>query len=342
MDRKARQLSEYLIGAVASCIVAFVLVYAATPGLIKYLVSKNMTVPDIMKQGKPMIARPGGIVIIIGIVSAQTILYVLLQNVSILAIMITSILAFAIGFIDDRRVMGGWFKPVALAAAAAPILILGAYDTNLAFPIFGEVKIPLLYIGIVVAMISITGNTMNSIDVMNGAVSGFMVIAGFSLSVALFIVESFSILPNYDIAVASLPLGFVALAFYKYHKIPCKIFPGDSGALAFGATYGAIAIVGQVEVIAAIAILPAIFNSFLFLSSVKRIVEHRQIKTKAVEITDDLKLKSTKNLNAPVTLVRIIVSKTAMTEGQIVSVIFKLALFSGILAVISAILTVMV
>ena len=52
------------------------------------------------------------------------------------------------------------------------------------------------------------------------------------------------ILQNYEIAIASLPLGFASLAFYKYHKFPSKIFPGDSGALTLGAMYGAIAIVG--------------------------------------------------------------------------------------------------
>jgi UDP-N-acetylglucosamine--dolichyl-phosphate N-acetylglucosaminephosphotransferase len=61
-----------------------------------------------------------------------------------------------------------------------------------------------------------------------------MVIASFSLSICLFIVQ------NYEIAIISLPLGFVSLAFYKYHKIPSKIFPGDSGALTLGAMYGAI------------------------------------------------------------------------------------------------------
>src|SRR5206468_6787125 len=43
----------------------------------------------------------------------------------------------------------------------------------------------------------------------------------FALTISLFIVH------NYDIALASLPLGFVSLAFYKYHKFPSKIFPGD-------------------------------------------------------------------------------------------------------------------
>jgi UDP-N-acetylglucosamine--dolichyl-phosphate N-acetylglucosaminephosphotransferase len=226
--------------------------------------------------------------------------------------------------------MGGWFKPVMLAIAALPIIFIGAYDSDLTFPLFGDVKIPLLYLGLIIFMIPITGNTINSIDVLNGVASGFMVIASFTLSICLFILQ------NYEIAVISLPLGFVSLAFYKYHKMPSKIFPGDSGALAFGAMYGAIAIVGGVEIIAAIILLPAIINSFLFLSSVKRIVEHRQIKEKPVEHTDDFKLKATKHQTAPVTLVRLILTNGPLSEKQVGLEIFKLAIFSGILGIITA------
>ena len=45
------------------------------------------------------------------------------------------------------------------------------------------------------------------------------------------------------------------------------------------------------EIIAAVALLPAVINSFLFLSSVKKMVEHRQIKEKPVEHTDDFQTK---------------------------------------------------
>jgi len=157
-----------------------------------------------------------------------------------------------------------------------------------------------------------------------------MVIASFSLSICLFIVQ------NYEIAIVSLPLGFVSLAFYKYHKIPSKIFPGDSGALTFGAMYGAIAIVGGVEIIAAVALLPAVINSFLFLSSVKRIVEHRQVKGIPVDHTDDFLLRATDDKTAPITLVRLILAGGPLSEKQIGFVIFKLAIFSGILAIITA------
>jgi UDP-N-acetylglucosamine--dolichyl-phosphate N-acetylglucosaminephosphotransferase len=277
-----------------------------------------------------MVARPGGISIILGIVVSELVLYGFFQLNEILAIIITTTVAFAIGYVDDRKVMGGWFKPLTLAIAALPIIFLGAYSSDLTFPLFGDVQIPLLYLGLIIFMIPITGNTINSIDVFNGVASGFMVIASFTLSICLFILQ------NYEIAIVSLPLGFVSLAFYKYHKIPSKIFPGDSGALTFGAMYGVIAIIGGVEIIAAIALLPAVINSFLFLSSVKRVVEHRQIKGKPVEFTSDFKLKATNDKTAPVTLVRLILAGGPLTEKQVGFAIFKLAIFSGILAIITA------
>jgi len=322
-------LIELILPAIISCIIAFLVVFVMTPPLIKFLEKRNLAVKDMNKKEDVMIARPGGPSLIVGIIASEIVLYAFLQMNEILAIIITTSAAFVIGYIDDRKVMRGWFKPVALAIAAIPIIALGAYNSDLAFPLFGTVQIPILYLALIVFMIPITGNTINSIDVLNGVASGFMVIASFSLSICLFIVQ------NYEIAIASLPLGFVSLAFYKYHKIPSKIFPGDSGALTLGAMYGAIAIVGGVEIIAAVALLPAVINSFLFLSSVKRIVEHRQIKNPTV-LTSEFKIKSTDDVSAPITLVRLIVAGKALSEKQIGYVIFKLAIFSGILAIITA------
>jgi len=323
-------LIDLLILSIVSCIVAFVVVFVMTPPLIKILEKRNFAVKDMNKKEEVMVVRPGGPAIIAGIIASEIVLYVFLQMNEILAILITTSAAFLIGYVDDRKVMGGWFKPVALAVSAIPIIVLGVYDSNLAFPLFGEVQIPALYLALIIFMIPITGNTINSIDVLNGVASGFMVIASFSLSICLFIVQ------NYEIAIVSLPLGFVSLAFYKYHKIPSKIFPGDSGALTLGAMYGAIAIVGGVEILAAVALLPAVINSFLFLSSVKRVVEHRQIKGKPVEHTDDFRLKATNDKKAPVTLVRLILAGGPMTEKQVGFAIFKLAIFSGVLAVVTA------
>ena len=322
-------MEEKIIAAIIVSAIAFFSIYAFTPILIKFLEKRNLTVKDVNKKDNVMIPRPGGISIVIGLIASEIALYAFFPISEILAIIIVSILGFSVGIVDDRKVMGGWFKPVALAFCAAPILLLGAYDSNLDFPLFGSVSIPSLYLALVVFMIPITGNTINSIDVLNGVASGFTTIASFALAISLFILQ------NYEIAIACLALAFTSLAFYKYHKFPSRIFPGDSGALVLGATYGVIAIVGHVEVIAAIAILPAIVNSFLFLSSAKKIVEHREIKNPTTH-TDDFKLKSTDDKTTPITLVRLIIAKKPLSEKQICNEIFKLTTLSGVLAIITA------
>ena len=324
-------MEEKIIIAIIVSAIAFFSIYAFTPVLIKFLQKRNLTVKDVNKPGNIMIPRPGGISILLGIVASEITLYLFFPISEILAIIITSILGFSVGIIDDKKTMGGWFKPLALAFCAAPILLLGAYDSNLDFPLFGSVKIPSLYLALVVFMIPIMGNTINSIDVLNGISSGVTTIASFALAVSLFILQ------NYEIGIACLCLAFASLAFYKYHKFPSRIFPGDSGVVMFGATYGVIAIVGQVEVVAAVAILPAVINSFLFLSSVKKIVEHREIKN-PTKHTDDFRLKSTDENHAPITLVRLLIAKKPLSEKQICNEVLKLTVFSGVLAVITALM----
>ncbi len=321
-------MEEKIIAAIIVSAIAFLSIYAFTPILIKFLEKRNLSVKDVNKKDNVMVPRHGGISIVIGLIASEITLYAFFPISEILAVLIVSILGFSVGIIDDRKVMGGWFKPVALAFCAAPILLLGAYDSNLDFPLFGSVKIPSLYMALIVFMIPITGNTINSIDILNGLSSGFVMIASFALAISLFILQ------NYEIAIASLCLAFASLGFYKYHKFPSRIFPGDSGALVLGATYGTLAIVGQVEVIAAIAILPAVINSFLFLSSMKRIVEHREIKNPTFR-NDELKIQTTDDKDAPITLLRLIIAKKPLSEKQTTIEILKLAIFSGILAVIT-------
>ena len=138
--------------------------------------------------------------------------------------------------------------------------------------------------------------------------------------------------------VATLPLLFGTLALYKFHKYPSKIFPGDSGTLLIGSMYGAIAIAGNSEVIGVISLLPAVMNSFLFLASVKKIVEHRQVKARPTVLMEDYKLAASKDRDAPTTLLRLILARGPLSEKQIVGQVFKLGIFSSILAVISIVI----
>src|ERR671924_543175 len=221
-----------IYGVVVSAI-SFLAVFFMTPIAIKSLTAKGKVVPDAHKPNKPSVPRPAGPMLMAGIAAAEIVLYAMTLNTAVLAVLLTTAIAFAIGYIDDNRVMPGWFKPVALLAAAIPLVVLGAHDNYLNL-IFGSAFIPLLYIPLIFVIIPITGNTINSIDVLNGVASGFIIIATIPLLASIAIFGSDEVL-----FLAALPLLFAAIAFYKFHKFPSRTFPGDSGTLLLGAMYAA-------------------------------------------------------------------------------------------------------
>jgi len=316
-------------GAAVSAISFFGVLFL-TPATIRSLTAKHKVVADAHKPEKPQVPRPAGPVIMISIAAAEIVLFILTMNIAVLAILLTTAIAFLVGYIDDIRVMPGWFKPVALLAAAIPMVVLDIYvgevygeSLNL---IFGRAYIPLLYIPLIFVIIPITGNTINSIDVLNGVASGFLIIASIPL------LASIAIFGSYEVFLAALPMLFASIAFYRYHKFPSRIFPGDSGTLLLGTMYGAVAIAGSSEIIGVIALLPAVMNSFLFLASVKRIVEHREVKARPTILTDDFKLAASTDSKAPATLVRLIVVDRPLGEREIGYQILKLAIFTSLLA----------
>lgn len=309
-------------------VVSFLIVFFITPVFIEYLTRKGRVVVDYHKPGKPMVPRPAGPVLLIGIVISEIILYFLILDVEIISVLLTTIIAFIIGYIDDLKTMPGWFKPAALILAAIPIIVLGTHGNYLGL-IFDSAFIPILYILLILSIIPIVGNTINSIDVFNGVATGFIIITMIPLLVAVVLFS------NTNVFLIGLPLLFGCIAMYQYHKFPSKIFLGDSGTLLLGSMYAGLSIVGNSEIIGVIALLPAVMNSFLFLSSVKKIVEHRQVKTRPVTICDDFRLMASKDSSAPATLVRLILARGPLSEQEIITRIFILATFSSILAIIS-------
>jgi UDP-GlcNAc:undecaprenyl-phosphate GlcNAc-1-phosphate transferase len=311
--------------------VSFLIVYFTTPAFIKFLNKKGKVVKDYHKPGMPNVPRPAGPVLLIGIVISEILLYFLILDVKIISVLLTTIIAFIIGYIDDLKTMPGWFKPTTLILAAVPIVILGSHGNYLGL-IFDNTFIPILYIPLILSIIPIVGNTINSIDVFNGVATGFVIITMIPLLVSVIVFG------NDNVLLMGLPLLFGSIALYQYHKYPSKIFLGDSGTLLLGSMYAGLSIVGNSEIIGVIALLPAVMNSFLFLSSVKKIVEHREIKTRPVTICSDFRLMASKDNSAPATLVRLILAKGPLTEREIITRIFILATFSSILAFISIVI----
>jgi UDP-GlcNAc:undecaprenyl-phosphate GlcNAc-1-phosphate transferase len=327
--------TNLIVYGTAISAISFSVVILLMPAAIRSLTAKGKVVQDAHKRDKPLVPRPAGPAIMAGIAAAEIALYILTLNTAVLAVLLTTAIAFVVGYVDDNKVMPGWFKPVALLAAAVPLVVLNFYphpggvhgdSLNL---VFGRAFIPLLYIPLIFVIIPVTGNTINSIDVLNGVASGFIIIATIPL------LASIAIFGSHEVFLAALPLLFAAVAFYRYHKFPSKIFPGDSGTLLVGAMYGALAIAGGSEVIGVIALLPAVMNSFLFLASVKRMVEHREVKARPTILMEDFKLAASIDKAAPATLVRLVVADGPLGEREIGYQIFKLAAFTAALAFVS-------
>ncbi|MDG6997753.1 MAG: UDP-N-acetylglucosamine-1-phosphate transferase [Nitrososphaerota archaeon] len=338
-------IGQIVLGA-ASGAISLLVTLVGTKFLLSYLVRKKMTVMDYHKEGKPPIPRPGGPAIIGGICLGELALFFATGSYAILGVIAVTLISGIVGVVDDLKTLGGVTKPALLLIGGVPLLALqylipGAqvFDAHLYLPLFSTpTHVPLLYPLLILAAIPVVTNTINTIDVLNGVVSGFILIATVPVLFAI-ILKVFLGKDNPVVLLAVLPIFASTAGFYIFHRFPSKIFPGDSGAIALGGAYAAIAIIGGVEIVAVIAILPAILNSFFFLSSVKRLVEHRQLKAQPIEMLPDLKMLATKDRGAPVTLMRLIVARKARSEKEIVSDIFKLAAFSAVLAAITAILT---
>jgi UDP-N-acetylmuramyl pentapeptide phosphotransferase/UDP-N-acetylglucosamine-1-phosphate transferase len=196
----------------------------------------------------------------------------------------------------------------------------------------------LIYPLLVLIAIPVVTNTINTIDVLNGVVSGFILIACIPVTFDIYL-RVVSGKTDPIVLVAMIPIITASGAFFIFHRYPSKIFPGDSGSITLGAAYGTMAIIGGAELVAVVAILPAILNSFFFLSTMKRLVEHRQIKNQPTTLLDDGRVIATDDPKAPVTLMRMLVARGALSEEQIARDIFKLTLYCAFLAGITAFLT---
>lgn len=326
-------LQDSILPIAIAVVLPLLLTYLSTRYLIKTLTKKGWVVMDYHKPDKPNVPRPGGPAIIIGLFASEIVLFTISLDNGVLAIAGATLVGFTVGIIDDLRTLSGTLKPLLMMSGSLPILLLGTYSPHFTFPIFGAARVSLVYPILVFFAIAITANTVNTIDVLNGAVSGFVMIATLPIVFALLLKQQFII------AAVAIILVSTAAGFFIHHRFPSKIFPGDSGTLGLGAMYGAIAIVGGVELVGVIAILPAVMNSFFYLSSVRRFTEHRKIRIRPTVVLDDGRLVAERNPKAPITLVRLIVADEPLGEKEIVNNILMLTAFSSLLAAIIAALT---
>lgn len=300
---------------------------------------------DAHKLNKPRVPEMCGIAVPITLILFAAIYAVIggaaqPNQLKLLAYSLVVGSAAVVGAVDDRFKMRGIYKPLLTLFCGLPILLLGSafpgeiYNSTLRVPLFGGYHLPVIYPLTILIAVSVTSNTVNMLDPLNGSMAGGVAILAAGLLIGLLLKTAS---PTLIFLYAS--LMFSLLGFFHYNRYPSRAFAGNVGQLSIGASLGALAILGRVEIASIVAMFPNIQNSFFFLSRIRRFTEHRELSSKPTRLLEDGRLASSEDPRAPLTLVRTLLVRRPASEPDIVSSIFSLFVISTSLAVITLLLT---
>jgi UDP-N-acetylglucosamine--dolichyl-phosphate N-acetylglucosaminephosphotransferase len=343
--------------AIAGFLTAFILTFLIMPYIIKSMKRRGIVGVDVHKINKPEIAEMGGLGILFGVTVAGLVLFLGsgligfgLFDFRILVFLAVLLITGLIGVIDDLKSLGPKVKPILTMIACLPILLYTwnfgpippfppAYVPAPYLPFLGATRLTIVYPLILIPLgIAITSNAVNMSDVFNGV----MPLTTTIIFVALLIASLFMMVIG--ISEAGLGLMFCSimigslLAYYYYNRNPARVFAGDTGSLLVGAAVGAVAIMSRLEIIAIIALLPAIMNAFYSLVSIGGLLERRQMKARPTVFQEDGTLSASSDPKAPITLTRLIVARGSLTEQQITLSFATLTFTSSVLAILTVFL----
>jgi UDP-N-acetylmuramyl pentapeptide phosphotransferase/UDP-N-acetylglucosamine-1-phosphate transferase len=328
--------------AVLLAIVSFPVSLVLTRFLMRVNAKRGIIGIDVHKLDKPRIPEMCGAAIPITLIFLSS-GYVLIAGGNAITMLAFSLVvgsAAIVGAVDDRLKLKGIYKPLLTLFCGAPIVVLGllypgqVYNPTLHVPIFGSFHLPVIYPLSIPVAISVTSNTTNMLDPLNGTMAGGVSIISAALLIGVLITNP---APNTIFLYAC--LLFAMLGFFYFNRYPSRAFAGNVGQLSVGAALGALAILGRTEIASIVAMFPNIQNSFFFLSKIKRFTEHRALTAKPTKLLDDGRLAATSDRGAPLTLVRTLLVGRPAKESEIVSTIFGLFLISGTLALITLLFT---
>ncbi len=297
---------------------------------------------DVHKLNKPKIPEMCGASITITLLLLAGIYGLLYsgQRLTMAAFALVVGSSAVVGAIDDKYRMRGIYKPFLILLCGLPVVFLGllypgeVYNHTLRVPLFGGFNLPIIYPLSIPIAISVTSNTVNMLDPLNGTMAGSIAIVAAGLLIGL-LFKNGEAGPVFLFAT----LLFASLGFFFYNRYPSRAFAGNVGQLSVGAAMGAMVIFGRVEIAGIVAMFPNIQNSFFFLSRIRRFVEHREVHSKPTRLLEDGKLEASKDSRSPLTLVRTLLVGKPSSEQEVVSGIFTLFLFSTALGLVTLLLT---
>lgn len=254
-------------------------------------------------------------------------------NITI-AYILSMTLSAILGILDDKFDPPGYYKPIVMIIPGIPVIVYNCYTPYLKTILFGGFNLPLIYPLMILVAFSVTSNTVNMLDVINGSATigvFFVLLAGLISSI---------ILKSQIGVILCIVLLAALIGLLIYNVYPAKIFLGNVGTLSIGASIAFIAIVSSIELPLIIAMFPFIHNSFYFLAKVKMFIEHKKLSVHVTTLTSDGKIIDACDENAPLTLLRLLVSTEPKKENEALLDIIILFAVSFVLSIVTALLIV--
>jgi UDP-N-acetylglucosamine--dolichyl-phosphate N-acetylglucosaminephosphotransferase len=320
--------------AALSLLLGFLAVERLTEPWARLMLRKGICGRDVHKPDRPLIPEMGGVTIVVGLAVGMGFFTALNPEFSLTAaaFLSTVVVAAVVGVVDDwLRPLSPLEKVAAVTLAALPLLILGMYTPYPVLPFVGGLRLTLIYPFIFMPLlVTVLANSVNMLDVLNGSMAGTSTIS------ALFLTLIAVLFSQWETAFLLGLLAACTYGFYRHNRYPAEVFPGDGGSLAVGAAFAAAAIIGRLEVLTLIVLLPALINGSLILSSLGRLVERRGIKERPTLLVAGPRIAASPSRQAPVTLTRLMVASQPLREEEVVRGFMALNLLTGALALATA------
>ncbi|MFX1318981.1 MAG: hypothetical protein ACFE9D_03685 [Promethearchaeota archaeon] len=346
-----------IILALIGLLIAFIVTVFVMPYVIRAMKHRGVVGIDAHKLDKPEVAEMGGVGILFGATVACLVIFLGsgliglgIFDFRILIFLAVLLIAGLIGVIDDLKPLGPKVKPLLTALACLPILLYTwalmwaglipvlppAYVPTPFLPFLGEARLSIVYPLILVPLaIAVTSNSVNMIDVFNGVMPLTAIIIFVALLITSLFMMALGILEaSLGLLFSSIMIGAL-LAYFIYNRYPARVFAGDTGSLVVGAAIGAVAIIGRLEIVAIVALMPAIMNAFYSLVSIGGLLERRQIRVRPTILNENQTIAASGNPKAPLTLTRLIVARGPLTEQRITVSVAFLTLASSVLAILT-------
>jgi UDP-GlcNAc:undecaprenyl-phosphate GlcNAc-1-phosphate transferase len=215
---------------------ALLISYIAIPKLIHFAKKLNLldTAGD---RSSHKVSTPffGGIAIFTGFICSLLFWTDNFENIQF--ILVSILIVFIVGLIDDLRAITAFKKLIGQILATLVLIFLGDLQIDSMHGVLGVHDLPIwASVSFTIFVVIVITNAFNLIDGIDGLAGGIGLISSLSFGAIALIME------QNNIALIAFTLSGALVGFLKFNVFPARIFMGDTGSLVVGMILSVLAI----------------------------------------------------------------------------------------------------